>query len=74
MNSSHNCLLVQWCCHCYLTLKDPVLLAFGSCNDTTNANHYCQTLHTLHIKIKNKYLVKLIDSILLHDTACLHVV
>lgn len=52
----------------------PLLLDFGPCNDTTNANHYYQNLHALHIKIKNNCLAKLVDSILLHDTACLWVV
>jgi hypothetical protein len=51
-----------------------LLLYFGSCNDTTNANHYSLTLHILHIKIKNKCLAKLMDNILLHDTAHLYVV
>lgn len=44
----------------------------GSCNNTTDANHYSLTLPVLYIK--NKCLAKLMDSTLLHDTAHLHVV
>jgi hypothetical protein len=40
-----------------------------SCNDTSKINYYCQTLHKLHIKIKNKHLHNFNDGIiLLHNT------